>query len=199
MGAVGGQPRILAVGVGAEGIPSSVLEAAEIGMRTGGMSVCGPDATVERVCELIPSHDVIHVAAHSLSRSSDPWNSGLQLADRWITAAEISTWRLDGQVVVLSGCDTGLQSNSEFGGSGTSLELLGLPRAFLAAGASGVITTLSDLDDAGAIDFMRPLHDHLRTLPPDEAVRRTQLEMLDAIGSISTWSSIGFVGGPSEL
>ncbi len=197
--AVGGQPRILAIGVGAEGIPSSVLEAAEIGMRTGGTSVCGEDATVERVCQLIPSHDVIHLAAHSLSRSSDPWNSGLQLADRWITAAEISTWKLDGQVVVLSGCDTGLQTNSEFGGSGTSLELLGLPRAFLAAGASGVITTLSDLDDAGAIEFMRPLHDHLRTLPPDEAVRRTQLEILDAKGSISTWSSVGFVGGPSVL
>lgn len=190
-------PRTLAIGVGADGIPASVLEAVEIGMRTGGTAVCGDDATVERIVALMPSHEVIHVAAHSLSRSSDPWNSGLQLADRWITAAEISDWRLDGQIVVLSGCDTGLHTNSEFGGSGTSLELLGLPRAFLAAGASGVIATLSDLDDAGAIDFMGPLHDHLRTLPPDEAVRRTQLELLESGACISTWSSVAFVGGPS--
>lgn len=190
--------RTVAVGVGAPDIPYSVLEASEIANRTGGRALLGQQATVERVREHLFDCDTIHLAAHSLSRSSDPWFSGFQLADRWVTAAEVSGWQLNGQLVVLSGCATGLQTDAEAGTRSTSLEMLGLPRAFLAAGASGVIVTLSDLDDAEAVMFMRPLHDHLRHLAPDEAVRQTQCDLLRAGTALSTWSSIAYIGGPSH-
>ncbi len=189
--------RTVAVGVGAADIPHSVLEASEIANRTGGRALLGEAATVERFCEYLSDCDTIHLAAHSLSRSTDPWFSGFQLADRWVTAAEVSGWQLEGQLVVLSGCATGLQTDAEAGTKSTSLEMLGLPRAFLAAGASGVIVTLSDLDDAEAVMFMRPLHDHLRHLAPDEAVRRTQCDLLRSGMALGTWSSIAYIGGPS--
>ena len=78
-----------------------------------------------------------------------------------------------------------------------SLELLGLPRAFLAAGAGGVIATLSDIDDTDAVRFMRPLHDNLRDHPPDVALRRTQRAFLVDPGSLPAWSTTAYIGGPS--
>ena len=47
-------------------------------------------------------HDVVHVAGHGLFRDDSPEFSALRLADRWVTAAEISRLDLNGQLVVLA-------------------------------------------------------------------------------------------------
>ena len=104
---------------------------------------------------------VLHFATHVLE-SRQRFRSGLivlSLAGRGqteaLTSAEIATWHLDGALVALSGCSSG--SAEALPGTG----LMGLTRAWQAAGASAVIATRwPEPDDAGAlfVSFYRYLH-----------------------------------------
>ena len=57
--------------------------------------------------------------------------------------------------------------------------IVGLPQAFLSAGASGVIVSLWEVDDRAASNFMPLLYSNLleRGLTPAEALRQAQLEI----------------------
>jgi CHAT domain-containing protein len=102
-----------------------------------------------------------------------------------VTAAEIKQWRLDGPVVALSGCSSG--SADALPGEG----LLGMSRAWLAAGAEAVVASLWPTpDDNGGlfVSFYRSLRrvnrDGVRSTPA-LALQEAQLEMLRS----STWRS----------
>jgi CHAT domain-containing protein len=91
--------------------------------------------------------------------------------------AEIARWRTAAQLVVLSGC------NSAEGAVLPGTGLLGLNRAWLAAGARNVISSRWAVpDDSGAL--FAALYRNLGPggLPPAEALRAAQLEMLHAGG-----------------
>ncbi|HSR41647.1 MAG TPA: CHAT domain-containing protein, partial [Longimicrobiales bacterium] len=87
-------------------------------------------------------------------------------------ARRIRTLPLDGTLVVLSACETG--AGRLAGGEG----VLSLGRAFLQAGASGVVVTHWPVGPATA-DLMGELHRALADgTPPAEALRRAQLALL---------------------
>ncbi len=192
---VGGRARMgratLAVGVSSPGLEFTEVEARQIARLVGGDLLIGRDATVAKVRERAAAFDVLHIASHGVARPDEPWFNGLRLADGWLTISELSGWRLDGQIVVLSGCETGQQS-------GRGLEQLGLPRALLAAGAGGVIASLSEVDDERTLDFMVQLHRHLAVRGPAEALRRTQLDFAAQSIDLRQWSSIAYIGGPDR-
>ncbi len=102
-----------------------------------------------------------------------------------LTAAEIRHWRLEAPVVVLSGCSSG--SADILPGEG----LLGLSRAWLAAGAEAVVASLWPTpDDNGRlfVSFYRLLRNVKRDgtgSRPASALREAQLEMLRS----GTWRS----------
>lgn len=126
----------------------------------------------------------IHFATHfvmSPGRPRQPMialSLGLNGKAEFLTAAEIRHWRLEAPVVVLSGCSSG--SAEVLPGEG----LLGMSRAWLAAGAEAVVASLWPVtDDTGAlfVSFYR----HLRRGQSDgsgpmpaAALRGAQLEML---------------------
>lgn len=181
----------LAVGVSSQELQFPEAEARQIGELTGGRVLTGKAATIDALAESVSGFDVIHIATHGIARRKNPWFSGLQLADGWLTTAELSQWRLDGQIVVLSGCFT---AHSAARGH----ELLGLPRALLAAGAGGVIASIADLDDETAPDFMIDLHQHLADHGPAEALRRTQAKFSTLGPDLRQWASMAYIGGPDR-
>jgi CHAT domain-containing protein/tetratricopeptide (TPR) repeat protein len=115
--------------------------------------------------------------------------SGLALAganvptpddDGILTAEEVATLDLSGtELAVLSACETGLGQVA--GGEG----LLGLQRAFHAAGARTVIASLWKVDDAATRDIMERFYDNLwnKQMEKLAALREAQLWMLRTRGA----------------
>jgi CHAT domain-containing protein len=140
----------------------------------------GASASSGEISTQLKRHpDVVHFATHFVP-SAEPEPQGtiaLSLTGRGVAEtlqpAEIARWRTGAQLVVLSGC------NSAEGAILPGTGLLGLNRAWLAAGARNVISSRWAVpDDTGAL-FVA-LYRNLGSggLSPAEALRSAQLEML---------------------
>jgi CHAT domain-containing protein/tetratricopeptide (TPR) repeat protein len=113
--------------------------------------------------------------AASLAAIPDDQDNGI------LTAEEIGDMNLEGtELVVLSACDTGLGAVA--GGEG----LLGLQRAFQAAGARNVVASLWRVDDQATAALMRVFYAKLwqEKLSPSEALRQAQLYIFRHPGEI---------------
>ncbi len=92
-----------------------------------------------------------------------------------MTALEVAELDLSGvELAVLSACQTGLGKVA--GGEG----LLGLQRAFQAAGAESVVATLWEVPSSETVPLMGRFYKNLweRDMTPRAALRQAQLDML---------------------
>jgi hypothetical protein len=99
----------------------------------------GPDASHDQVLTGAATAGYVHFATHGRFDENTPQASGVQLADnRWLTVREIiAELRLDGcRLVALSACETAMVDMQH-----QPDEYVGLPAAFLQAGAPGVLAT----------------------------------------------------------
>lgn len=136
----------------------------------------------------LKAYRVLHFAVHGLLNETRPELSGLVLSrdkhsepgDGLLQSYEVLRLRLSADLVVLSACESGL--GQPVRGEG----LLGLTRAFLAAGASSVVASLWRVDDASTARLMVDLHRNLRdpSVNRAEALRRAQI----ALASSSAWN-----------
>jgi CHAT domain-containing protein/tetratricopeptide (TPR) repeat protein len=143
----------------------------------------GPAASRRRLAEALNHRPaVLHLATHVLTPPDRRDGAMIVLSLRpsgdpeVLTTAEISSLGA-ARLVVLSGCSSG--TGVSLPGAG----LIGLTRAWLAAGAERVVTSLwSTPDDSGEIflSFYR----HIKENPREAAasIRRAQLEMLHSGG-----------------
>jgi CHAT domain-containing protein len=143
----------------------------------------GEAATPEAVLAALKGRTHWHFASHGTFSWSDPRQSALVMHD----LAMLSVGRLletDGlgrpRLVVLSACETGL-----FDIASNPDEFVGLPGAFIALGATGVLGTLwpvSDTATALLIAKFYELHIDARLAPPT-ALSRAQAWLRQATGS----------------
>ena len=103
----------------------------------------------------------VHFATHGLLNSRHPELSGIVLSlvderrpeqNGFLRVNEIFNLRLPAEMVVLSGCRTGL--GKEIKGEG----LVGLTRSFMYAGAERVIVSLWDVPDQASAELMPQLY-----------------------------------------
>jgi len=122
--------------------------------------------------------DVLHYSGHAVSNPLVPRMSRLITGDGAIWAGEIRRLRFArARTVVLASCETAVTTPRDSSG------VLSLAVAFLEAGADWVVASLWPVEDRAARRFAERFHRELRQgLPPDEALRRTQLHLLQAGG-----------------
>jgi CHAT domain-containing protein len=155
------------------------------------------DASEEKSKSLSPTHDILHFATHAQLNEDDPLSSAVLLAkedkeDGRLEVREIFGMDLKANLVVLSGCDTGLGKLS------TGDELVGLTRAFIYAGTPSVVASLWSVDDSSTAQLMASFYRNLKTMSKVEALRQAQLELIRGEGRSEMLAHRG-VGGIGKL
>ena len=129
----------------------------------------------------LASYHIIHFATHGILDEKHPERSGLILSlvdrkgepqDGFLRLSDIYGFKLSADLVVLSSCDSSLGKDLSSEG------IIGLPRAFLRAGAKSVIATLWKVDDEATAKLMTHFYAHLRQGEgPASALRNAQLQL----------------------
>lgn len=118
-------------------------------------SFAGDSARSESLVENSSDAEVIHISSHGRFLPSQPFQSGIKLADGWFGLPQIYQLRLNCKLVTLSGCETG--TNEVTAGD----DLVGLSRGFLYAGASSLLVSLWRVFDASTATFMKYFYSQL--------------------------------------
>jgi CHAT domain-containing protein len=127
----------------------------------------------------LDQYAILHFATHAILDERMPELSGIVLSlydpqrrplNGFLRLHDISQMRLASPLVVLSACETARGKSID--GEGT----IGLSRAFLAAGASGVISTLWQVDDSATARLVSVFYDNLlrKRLAPATALHAAQ-------------------------
>lgn len=125
---------------------------------------------------------IVHFATHGFLDSKRPELSGLVLSlvnrqgkpqDGFLGLEDVYNLKLPIDMVVLSGCQTGL--GEDISGEG----LIGLTRGFMYAGASRVVASLWSVDDFTTSQLMAKFYRGIERdkMPPASALRKAQIEM----------------------
>jgi CHAT domain len=177
-------------------LPGARAEAQAIATRFAVDPLIGAEATPDVVLAALEEPvDLLYLAAHGVSSDEAPLTlSFLALTGGRLTAGEVQRLRLPNRpLVVLSACQTGL-GQSHAGGT------IGLSRAFVLAGASAVVSTLWNVDDAATKELMGDFADHLTAMRPADALRAAMLSARDRHpADPALWAGVILFGGLSTL
>jgi CHAT domain-containing protein len=138
----------------------------------------------------LASYRIIHFATHGFLDSKRPELSGLVLSlvnqqgkpqDGFLGLEDVYNMKLAADLVVLSGCQTGL--GEEINGEG----LIGLTRGFMYAGASRVVASLWAVSDVATAELMAGFYRAMEVdgMRPAAALRTAQIQMMQQ----SRWRS----------
>jgi hypothetical protein len=144
-------------------LPGSEREARWVAQRLGTRALLGDSATETRVWSAMRSASIIHLATHGFAFTERSWEGYAFVAlardqanDGLLRVRELEARpnALRAELVVISACESGLGATRQSEG------ILGLPRAFLLAGARNVLATLWSVDDDATEFLMRRFYTH---------------------------------------
>jgi CHAT domain-containing protein/Tfp pilus assembly protein PilF len=130
----------------------------------------------------LAQYRVVHFATHGILNNKHPELSGLVLSlvnaqgkaqNGFLKLQDVYNLKLPVDLVVLSGCETGL--GEEIHGEG----LIGLTRGFMYAGASRVVASLWSVSDMATAKLMAEFYRAMEHdgMPPAAALRKAQIRM----------------------
>ncbi len=130
----------------------------------------------------LSQYQIVHFATHGFLNNQHPELSGIALSlvdrqgkpqDGLLLTPDIFNLNLPAELVVLSGCETGL--GKEIRGEG----IVGLTRGLMYAGASRVLVSLWSVQDTSTAELMTKFYQGMleKGLTPAAALRAAQLQM----------------------
>ncbi len=149
----------------------------------------GSDATESALRRHGPDSRIVHIATHGQFRQDNPMFSSIRLADSYLSLYDLYQLRLPAELVVLSGCATGL--NVVTAGD----ELMGMVRGLLQAGAQSLVLSLWDVHDRTTAGFMVAFYRRLQSgAPKAEALRDAMTELRAEYPHPYHWAPFVLVG-----
>ena len=135
--------------------------------------------------QIIPqmdSYTIVHWATHAAFVPGTPEQSFVLFGDGTpVTLKDMKKWQFKNlDLIVLSGCETGLGGNF-----GTGIENLGLGYQLQSAGARAVIASLWSVDDGGTQVLMNNFYEILKTgkYSKAEALQKAQISLVNSNNS----------------
>jgi CHAT domain-containing protein len=156
----------------------------------------GALATKERLVSDASRARYLHVAAHGQADVVDPLHSTLRLASTTKTSGVFEAYEAYSlslpttEIVTLSACETGLGKVSR------GDEVWGFTRAFLGAGARGVLVSLWPVADASTEILMGRFYERLKVSDAALALQDAQLLLIKdpRFAHPFFWAPFDFVG-----
>ena len=193
-------PRVLALAPLPGRLPGSAIEVDGLRRVYGRRAtILRNDAATERALRTAaPRHDILHLATFGVLNKHNPLFSYVELAaagddDGRLEVHEVFDLELDGQLVVLSACQTAL-------GSGALADVpagddwVGLMQAFLQAGAGSVLASLWPVEDRATARLMQEFYRRLAAGgTPESALRGAQRAVSATPGTSHPFYWAGFV------
>lgn len=130
----------------------------------------GEEVTKPKIKEALTNSGTVHICCHGELVGHDGWEYGMQIAGGLtLTASDVFPIQTVADLVVLSGCETGVSEYME------GDELTGLIRAFLHAGTPNFIVSQWKVDDSATADLFRSFYTLLIADPQLSKIRALQL------------------------
>jgi CHAT domain-containing protein/tetratricopeptide (TPR) repeat protein len=116
----------------------------------------GESATPAVLQQHGPHSRIVHIATHGYFREDNAMFSSIRLGDSYLSLYDLYHLKLPAELVVLSGCATGLNVIKP------GDEQIGLVRGLLQAGAQSVVLSLWDVHDRSTKEFMVAFYTRLQ-------------------------------------
>lgn len=151
------------------------------------------------------NYGIVHLALHGLVNNRVPMKSGLvftengdTIEDNFLFAYELSNLNLNTNLLVLSACSTGDGSYQK--GEG----VLSLGRGFMYAGASSILTTLWQINDASTQKIMQYFYQNLyEGMDKDVALQQAKLSYIDDANGVIAhpvfWGAYVLIGDTAPV
>ncbi|MET9395634.1 CHAT domain-containing protein [Streptomyces sp. NPDC006624] len=136
-------------------LPMASGEARAVARLLSVEAATGAEVTGDRVLGALGSRSLVHVAGHGRLSTGDGFEHGMELADGTLRASDLIGRRVAAGLVVLSGCETGV--NEYRAGD----EPVGLTRALLLGGSRTVIAGQWRVVDGSAAALFSVFHRQL--------------------------------------
>jgi CHAT domain-containing protein len=192
-------------GAAFEPLPGSRDEIVRLGrlLGTGDDDVLlGPFATEAGVKAAsrsgrLASYRYVHFACHGVLGLAEGTQPALVLSltgdqkgeDGFLQLGEVTSLKLNADLVTLSACQTG--QGKLYNAEGVA----GLARAFLFAGARGVLCSLWRVSDSATSDLMFDFYAGLKSgKPANEALRESKVRMIEAGAPPLHWAPFILIG-----
>jgi CHAT domain-containing protein len=195
-----GNRKVLALAPNPDRLPGSADEVAAIrevfGRRTTVLT--GAAATERALREAAPDYRIIHLATFGVLNRHNPLFSHIELAREprdggRFEVHEVYGLELNGQLVVLSACQTALASGA-VADVPIGDDWIGLVQAFLEAGASDVLAAQWPVEDRATARLMHHFYRALaQGLPESAALAAAQRAMLRNAAGAHPFYWAGFV------
>lgn len=192
--------RVLAMAPRPDRLPGSAAEVSGIGRIFGrrARTLSGREATEPALRSAAAGHDILHIATLGVLNKHNPLFSYIELApgrdgDGRLEVHEVFDLDLQGQLVVLSACQTALASG-ERADVPAGDDWVGLVQSFLQAGAGAVVASLWRVQDRATAELMEEFYRRLaRGESRAAALAGAQRALLRRPGTAHPFHWAGFV------
>ena len=187
-----------------ENLPFAQKEVEMIATILNTRPLTGRQATKAEVMKRIPAVGLIHIAAHGdktngqIALSPNPgWTSQFPKKEDYILKiSDVQAANLRASLVVLSCCHSG--RGKILKGEG----VVGIARAFLAAGARCVLVSLWAIDDEATMVFMKSFYQHLKEGKTACAALHESMKSLresEEFSAMKYWAPFQLIGGDVKI
>ena len=185
-------------------LPCAQEEVEMVALILNTMPLIGTEATKAEVMKRMSSVGLIHIAAHGneltgeIALSPNPgWTSNFpQEEDFILKMSDVQSANLRARLVVLSCCHSG--RGRILKGEG----VVGIARAFLAAGARSVLVALWAIDDEATMVFMKTFYHHLKEGKTASAAVHQSMKSLresEEFSEMRYWAPFQLIGDDVEI
>ena len=148
----GWAPQLYGARMAAKDVAAALSASAAFGGAAAVTTLIGDDATKPAVVEAMRRCDVVHLATHG--EPDGVLLGGARKEEGKLSMGEVQSLELRARLVVLSECDS-------FRGKLSSDGVIGITRAFVAAGAPTLVASLGKVDDTATRELMRRFYARL--------------------------------------